>query len=529
MSKKIDCVLIGHNQVCFEKHEDFLKSMGEDTLRYQDLNRNFLRFNNKVLTASDTYNLLCCNNINTPIKQAETFSAGIAYLGTFLNRRGYTFDYVNLFQEEKEYLREILCNNEVLTVGILTTYYVVHDPIIEIIDFIKKHNPNAKILVGGPFISNKVRSFDNRTLNYFFEIINADFYINSSQGELALVNIIDSIKSNKPFKNISNIYFKSKDGYNETPINKENNKLAENIVQWELFSDRIPPFVNIRTSISCPFNCSFCGYPEHAGKYQVLDASLIENELKSLAKIETIKSIFFIDDTLNFPQKRFMDILKMLYRNRFPFKWNAYIRCQFLDEEVVKLMKDTGCESVFLGIESGDDRILKNMNKNSNTTKYLKGIQLLKKYGIQTFGSFIIGFPGETKESVKNTVNFIKNSGLDFYRTQLWYCEQITPIWNQREKYSLKGSSFEWEHETMNSVEASNYVEAIILDIENPVRIPQYYFDFENVMQLTHKGFSLDQVKQFLTYFNEGIKQKISLTSNEISTDVFEKISGLSQ
>ncbi len=80
----------------------------------------------------------------------------------------------------------------------------------------------------------------------------------------------------------------------------------------------------------------------------------------------------------------------------------------------------------------------------------------------------------------------------------------------------------------MNSTEACDHIEAMILDIESPIRYPQYYFDFDTVLQLTHKGFSLDKVKQYLTYFNEGIKEKITLTSNGISTDILKKISSLS-
>lgn len=83
---------------------------------------------------------------------------------------------------------------------------------------------------------------------------------------------------------------------------------------------------------------------------------------------------------------------------------------------------------------------LNNMNKSADIDKYKEGIKLLKENGIVTMASFIIGFPGETYETVKDTINFIEETQPDFYRAQLWYCEPITPIWNKKDKYGIKGA-----------------------------------------------------------------------------------------
>jgi radical SAM superfamily enzyme YgiQ (UPF0313 family) len=72
----------------------------------------------------------------------------------------------------------------------------------------------------------------------------------------------------------------------------------------------------------------------------------------------------------------------MMIKNKYEFKWNSFFRCQFADREVVELMKESGCEGVFMGIESGSDKILENMNKASRIEKYYEGIALLKEYDI---------------------------------------------------------------------------------------------------------------------------------------------------
>ena len=212
-------------------------------------------------------------------------------------------------------------------------------------------------------------------------------------------------------------------------------------------------------------------------------------------------------------------------KNNYNFQWHCYLRCQYVDKETVQLMKETGCKSVFLGLESGNDQVLKNMNKKTSTGQYLKGIELLRNQGIITFGSFIVGFPGETDETVQETLGFIKKSQLDFYRCQLWYCEPITPIWKQKEHYGLSGKSFEWSHRTMNSKAACDFIDEIFLSIDTPLFIPQYNFDINGVWHLHRRGMTLKEIKAFLTAFNKGIREKLENPGHrDAGTGVIEKL-----
>ncbi len=513
MKKPIDCLLIGHNEPDFEQYHDTCLKMGLNSGVYRDLNLNYIYYNNKPYTTTGAFNLLN-NSLNCgfkPLNMGETFSGAVSCLGSYLNRNGLHFDYVNSFQDNKDRLAEILKQENILTIAIITTLYVIALPIIEIIDFIKKYNRTAKIIVGGPFVSTQVRNLGPGELEYLWNTINADFFVNSSQGEATLVKIIQALRNNSsmdPMDPIENIYHKLDNKYKPSPIKREDNQLSENPVNWNLFSDRMTEYVNVRTAISCPYSCSFCGFPEHAGKYQTASIDWIERQLNQLDSFG-VKSVHFIDDTFNVPVERFKGILKRMIKNQYGFKWNSYFRCQFADVETLELMKESGCEGVFLGIESSSEEILKNMNKKSTPSQYLKGIELLKEHEIITFGSFITGFPGETAETVRETIRFIETSGLDFYRTQLWYCEPITPIWRERDKYRIKGEHFEWSHATMSSTTACDWIDRMFLDIKNPIWIPQYGFDFTGIWNLVHRGIPLKKVMDFLTGFNKGIKDKL--------------------
>lgn len=535
MEKIIDCLLIGHNEVNLEQYENSIRAMGTNSGAYRDLNLNFVRYNNRPYSAAEIFNLFNYRSGYSqsgftdsyqPLSSCETFSAAVAYLGTYLHRRGFTFDYVNSFQDEKEELAQKLTGGNIRTIAIITTLYVWVLPILEIIEFVKKYNQTARIIIGGPFILTQCCNLQAGELEYLFNTtIGADIYVNSSQGEATLVKIIQSLRDNRPFDRIPNIYFKTEKGYVSTPIIRENNNMSENMVNWSLFSDRVSHMVNTRTSRSCPFSCAFCGFPERAGKYQMIEVEKIEEELNALSRIEKVKQISFIDDTFNVPRERFKKILEMIIKNRYPFKWHSNFRCQFADREIIELMKQSGCEGVFLGIESGSDKILTNMNKAASVEKYIRGIELLREYEIVTMGSFILGFPGETDETARETFEFIRESGIDFFQFQQWYCEPITPIYREKDKYRLSGESFEWRHATMDSTGAADWVEKIFFSINRPVWIPQYGFSFDNFWHLHLRGLDLEQVKQFLRSFCQAIKEKLkNPMAAELSYEMIKKL-----
>jgi radical SAM PhpK family P-methyltransferase len=532
MKKQIDCLLIGHNDMNFGEYEESIRKMGIHSGAYRDLNLHFLQFKNKPYHLSGIFNLFYSHDEASlssvkPVSMFDSFSATIAYLASYLNRYGLIFDYVSSFQDEKEVLAEKLKQHNIRTIAITTTYYVSAIPILEIIDFIRKYNSTAKIIIGGPFIATKIRSLEDPMLiEYLFKnTLGADFFVNSSQGESALVKIIQALNNDLSLDQINNIYYKSGDTYIRTPTVRENNILTENMVNWDLFLHDIDEYVNIRTSISCPFSCAFCGFPEHAGKFQTAGAQDLEKELNQLARIESLKGIKFIDDTFNVPVKRYKEILRMMIKNKYKFKWNSNFRCQFVDREMVELMKESGCEMVFLGLESGNNQILKNMNKSALVEDYLEGIRLLKEYGIITFASFIIGFPGETEQTVKETIRFIKESGIDFFRAAVWFCEHITPIWRERERYKLSGESFEWRHATMDSKQASGFVDEIFLSIDDPLWIPLYNFDIDTLWHLIHRGVPLDKVRKLIGNFNRGIREKlIDPSRREVSISVLQQL-----
>ena len=525
----LDCLIIGFNDSDVEDYVALVKSMGEDSGAYQDLDLALIELDRKPLRSLDVLNRFYYesgSDPGRPFHNADFLWPVVLYLGTFLSRKGYTFDYINLFHREKDKLKEILAREEVLTIAITTTLYVSPHPILEIMSFIREHNRTAKVVIGGPYVANQTKMEDPFGAQRLFKYLGADFYVISQEGEMALANIIKSLKEGEGLDRVDNIAYKDGGRYKITAASVESNALEENMVNYSLFPrEEINQFISTRTAKSCPFACAFCGFPERAGKYTYQGVDHVEQELSAIRDVGTVTTLTFLDDTFNVPKARFRDLLRMMIKNDYGFKWNCFYRCDHGDEETIELMGEAGCEGVFLGVESGSDQMLQRMNKTARQADYMRAIPALRAAGISTYASLIIGFPGETAETVQETIDFIEESGPDFYRAQLWYADPITPIWRQRDLYEITGGAFNWSHATMDSKTACDWIDRIFLCVENSIWLPQFGFEQWSTFYLQRRGMALARIKDFLKCFNAVKKEQIVFPERRaVSPELLESL-----
>lgn len=425
----------------------------------------------------------------------KEFNAAIAYLGTYLHRRGFTFDYINSAADEQELLIRKLTSHNILSVGISTTFCLDINQVIKTIKLIRKYNSSVKIIVGGAFIvlyTRELAESGEKMLQFILGKVRADFIIDSFQGEDALVGILNTLKVSGYLPDeVPNIYYKSGNDYFYTWNSTENIRLGENMVDWTLFKDRAEKIVPVRTSVSCPFSCSFCTYPLNNGKYRYVDAEAVERELDSIQRIGKVEYVHFVDDALNIPKERFVDILKMMIKNKYTFKWYSYIRCQHLDRETAGLIKMSNCEGVLLGIESANNHMLRRMNKQIDVDIYRKTIAILHEHKIPSYALFFFGFPGETADSINDTINFIEEVKPTFYFIGVWHNDPRTPINNEAEEYHIEGTNRSWSHKTMDYATAEKFRNEALLKIKNSIPLSFYYSD---IFQMLRAGYSYEKI-----------------------------------
>ena len=531
----IDCLIIGYNDGNTEEDVNTLRAMGASHPNYRDMKLNMIEYQGKPYRAMDIFNRFYYEG-HPPGKGAiglqriwnhtDVLWMVIMYLGTYLSRRGFSFDYVNLFQLQKDELREKLLTNDYLSVVVTTTIYNYDTPIIEVVKFVREYSPKTKIIVGGPYVAKRSETMEEHDLKAMFKYIGGDFYVRSREGEQALVNILRCIKKGSDLNSVANIAFRQNGDFVITRSEPELNALYENLIDYSLFPrDHVGSYVNVRITKGCPFTCAFCSFPLRTEKYNVSKLNYIQQELDSIANVGTVTGLFFIDDTLNVPLGTFKDMMRMMIARNYGFKWHCFFRADFCDEELVELMKKAGCQGVFLGLESANDQVLVNMHKTPRKHHYLAAIPLFKKMGIKVFASLFFGFPSETYDTAMETIAFLEETKPDYYRPLIWYCDPVTPIWAEKDKYGIKGYHFSWSHNTMDVATACHLVERCFMRFDVPIWVPDPGFNFVSLFLLHNRGMSFDQINTFLKCFNNVVREKlIDPTRTEPSPELIENL-----
>lgn len=165
----------------------------------------------------------------------------------------------------------------------------------------------------------------------------------------------------------------------------------------------------MQLSRGCPNYCAFCSASYVQGrKIRYFPTNAIFDQLEYLTKDLKIKEISFVDDGFTTNIKMALEICNGIIERTLKLSWFCNARADCLDEELVKKMKQAGCHQVYIGCESGNDQILKSVNKNITFKQLFNVSELVHKYDINLSVGFIIGLPGETFETVKESVDLAK-------------------------------------------------------------------------------------------------------------------------
>jgi anaerobic magnesium-protoporphyrin IX monomethyl ester cyclase len=209
------------------------------------------------------------------------------------------------------------------------------------------------------------------------------------------------------------------------------------------------------------------------------------------------------------------------------FTWHGLIRADSVDSETVSLMRDSGCIWCLLGVESGDKKILKNMEKHLDPEKVHNAVTLLDANEINTQSSFIVGFPRENAQSLKNTAELISSfpSGQGAKALHKYYLFhlQVQPLCpmstgEQRRKFKLTGLFEKWAHNTMNSEEAIMAMKEIFLQVRGTTHV---------YPELHPCNWSVSETRQIME-IRDAIQKK-SLRGHDIQDDVNALVRAVAQ
>jgi radical SAM PhpK family P-methyltransferase len=431
------------------------------------------------------------------------------YLASFLSAQGISADFSSFFHSQRDELNELLSQRPKV-VALTTTLYLSPMIATEVVKFVREKSPDSFIVVGGPLIDNLSYHLEEADFRIILEEIGGDVYVQQKQGEQTLANLLLRMRESSDLSKVKNCYIKWQGQFVFTGPEAEFS-LAP--INWSNFSDKdLGSTLQTRTALSCPFRCTFCDYPVRAGKWVPQEITQVEHELRQIQERSSVRNLVFIDDTFNVPADRFKEILRMMIRNQFTFRWYSYLRCNIMDEELCDLMARSNCGGVFLGIESGDPDVLKIMKKVATPEQYLRGMKFLNASGIMTFASLIVGFPGETERSVENTIQLLQDAGPTFFRGEIWYNNPRAPIYSKsKDVHNINGFGYKWRHNTMDWEQGCEMVLKLFNTVSNSTWLPMYDFDFWILPYLEGKGLTVDQIKNFVSSCGDLLSMEIDV------------------
>jgi hopanoid biosynthesis associated radical SAM protein HpnJ len=197
------------------------------------------------------------------------------------------------------------------------------------------------------------------------------------------------------------------------------------------------PFLSMYTSRGCPAMCTFCLWPQtHSGhRWRLRSSDDIRDEVKyALEAFPHLKEIFFDDDTFNYRKERTIELCAKL--KPLNFTWSCTSRVT-TDYDTLKAMKEAGCRLLIVGYESGDPQILKNIKKGATIDMAERFTANCKKLGLVIHGDFIVGLPGETRESIRKTIDFAKKLDNETIQVSIAHPYPGTEFYDYAEKNDL--------------------------------------------------------------------------------------------
>jgi anaerobic magnesium-protoporphyrin IX monomethyl ester cyclase len=249
-------------------------------------------------------------------------------------------------------------------------------------------------------------------------------YLVVGEPELTIKELVVSLTEGKSLKNIKGLYYKQGRKF----IKNKSRELLQNLDSLP-FPDRSlidnsryvnpvcknHPYTMVISSRGCPYHCTYCYMDVYGHFWRARSAKNVVQELIEIRRKYNIKEIVFRDDLFSLDKKRVIEICNGIVKNNLDLTWTCQTRVDSVDEEIISKMKEAGCYSISFGIEAGLQEMMNRLKKGIKVEQVKKAIFLCKKYDVRTRGYFIIGCPGETKESIQQTLELAKELDLDYF------------------------------------------------------------------------------------------------------------------
>ena len=364
--------------------------------------------------------MLICPALNGK-SQSEALSqpsGALILIGSMLHEQGYNVKIIHMVADGVTLsgLKKIVLNFKPDVVGITVNTFQTKST-KQISQVIKSLDNRILIVIGGPHPS----ALGTKALDDFPYV----YVVVAGEGEKTMIDIVEG----KSFEEIRGICYRSDNEYivnKPRPLSHDLDYIPLpnlDLVNLSRFYGIRPvgayPSMYIMASRGCPFRCTFCNKSVWGSTLRVRKPNLVIEEIRWLHQKYGVNEIYFQDDTFNINRKWAVEIFQRIIdeglNKQIVYKAAFRVDERLLDEELLKLTKEAGFWMIFYGVESGNQGVLNGMKKGVTIREIKRAFELTHKVGLKTNASFIIGMPGESKETVVDTLNLYKEIKPDYF------------------------------------------------------------------------------------------------------------------
>lgn len=388
------------------------------------------------------------------LKNALGFIAppmNLMYLASSLEKESYCVKIVDddLLQMGYENVSEMAEKLNPQLVGVTATTSTIKSA-LKYVEMIKKILPESLTVIGGPHAT----FMPQETLNSSEDL---DVVV-MGEGEETMVDILDESFQEVPqMDNVPGIFFRDQKTGNikstpERPLIKDLDSLpfpARHLVPFESYAASKEQTGGIITSRGCVYSCNYCSSSLIMGKkFRSRSPDNVVDEIEELIDKYQIKDFGFMDDTFMLNKKRANDIADEIKTRGLDVSFVASSRVDRIDSGLLQNLKSSGMKTIYYGVESGSQRILDLMKKDITLKNAEDAVKIAKNAGLEVLTSFIIGYPGETKEDINKTIDFSIKLEPDYCQYSILTPFPGTPIYNELKEKNLIDNE-DWQEYTV--------------------------------------------------------------------------------
>ncbi len=297
---------------------------------------------------------------------------------------------------------------------------------------VKNHNPSILVVVGGAHVTFQ----DEQVLRDCPEI---DVVVRG-EGEVTMNVLLEEVNGNHSYQGVAGTTTRA-DGTiirnPDRPYIPDLDSLpfpAYDLLGLHHYFPKGDRFAPMITSRGCPYQCTFCSSSRITGKrWRGRSPTNVIQELQFLQDRYGVRDVTFIDDLFTFDHQRVSDICTMMNKEVDNVTWTCSSRADIMSRhpEMANWLKEAGCHTIYIGAESGSQRILNTIKKGIRLSQIIKSVALAKKVGLQVVLSFILGIPGETEEDMRSTIDFACRLDPDFAQFTICTPYPGTPLYDE--------------------------------------------------------------------------------------------------